>query len=314
MKHHIRIVVILLLALVSNRAWAQTDSTAIPTDSLAVPKVLPRVESYSTIAPYELRVTYGKTTHLIFPSAIRYVDLGSENITADKAGDAGNVLRIKAAVKDFTEETNCTVITDIGKFYHFNIRYSDYPEALAFSLLKEEMKSTGSLTPTEESEALFKELGSDPPALSHLVMEAIYKRDKRFVRHIGSESFGIKVSLKGIYTLNGKLFFYLQFDNSTNIPFTIDFISFKIMDKKIGKRTVIQEQTVEPLGKYKELDQIPGTSTERNVYLLEQRTIADDKQLIIEIFEKNGGRHQVLTLENEDLIKARLVKDMHLNF
>jgi hypothetical protein len=40
------------------------------------------------------------------------------------------------------------------------------------------------------------------------------------------------------------------------------------------------------------LDGIAGKSTEQNVFLLDQFTIADDKVLLIEIFEKNGGRHQ----------------------
>ncbi|WP_431610434.1 conjugative transposon protein TraN [Chryseobacterium sp. 'Rf worker isolate 10'] len=286
----------------------------MPVDTIKVVKSLPPEEPYTTIAPYDLRVTYDKTTHLIFSSAIRYVDLGSENITAGKADHAENVLRVKALVKDFTEETNFSVITDDGKFYNFNVRYSEYPDALTINLSKERKSGNDNLSTATDGEVLFKELGSDAPALTHLVMETIYKRDKRFVRHIGAESFGIKVQLKGIYTLNGKLFFYLQFDNSTNIPFTIDFINFKVVDKKVGKRTVIQERTIEPLGEYMELKEIAGTSTEKNVYLLQQLTIPDDKVLVMEIFEKNGGRHQVLSIENEDLINARLVKDMYLKF
>lgn len=45
------------------------------------------------VLPYGLDVTFDKTVHLIFPSAIRYVDLGSQNIIAGKAEDAENVLR-----------------------------------------------------------------------------------------------------------------------------------------------------------------------------------------------------------------------------
>lgn len=314
MKHIFRMAVIFLLTLMQNDVWAQIQPEEIPVDTIKVVKSLPPEDPYITIIPYDLRVTYDKTTHLIFPSAIRYVDLGNENITAGKAEGAENVLRVKATVKSFTEETNFSVITEDGKFYNFNVRYSEYPGALTINLSKGRKSSKDNIPTGADGEALFKELGTDAPALSHLVMETIYKRDKRFIRHIGAESFGIHVMLKGIYTLNGKLFFYLQFRNATNIPFTIDFISFKVVDKKIGKRTVIQERTVEPLGEYMELNEVAGTSTERNIYLLEQLTIPDDKMLVVEIFEKNGGRHQVLGIENDDLIKARLVKDMHLNF
>ncbi|MNY00769.1 hypothetical protein D3C86_1332770 [compost metagenome] len=69
-----------------------------------------------------------------------------------------------------------------------------------------------------------------------------------------------------------------------------------------------------PLRTYMPLSEIGGKTTEQNVFLLDQFTIADDKMLLIEIFEKNGGRHQTLLVENFDLIKARLINDMHLKF
>ncbi|MNE70363.1 hypothetical protein D3C80_1661510 [compost metagenome] len=50
------------------------------------------------------------------------------------------------------------------------------------------------------------------------------------------------------------------------------------------------------------------------MFLLDQFTIADDKVLLIEIFEKNGGRNQMFQVENSDLIKSRLITDMHLKF
>ncbi|MDA4747975.1 conjugative transposon protein TraN, partial [Enterobacter hormaechei] len=49
------------------------------------------------------------TTHVIFPSSIRYVDLGSDLLVANKAETIGNVLRVKSAVRDFEEETNFSV-------------------------------------------------------------------------------------------------------------------------------------------------------------------------------------------------------------
>ena len=68
------------------------------------------------IPPYGLEVTYDKTTHIIFPSAVRYVDLGSANLIAGKADGAENVIRVKATVKNFRDETNMSVITESGSF------------------------------------------------------------------------------------------------------------------------------------------------------------------------------------------------------
>ncbi len=273
-------------------------------DSIKAPLNLGKIE------PYQMQVTYDKTTHLIFPTAIRYVDLGSEYLIAGKAEDAENVLRVKASVKDFETETNFSVITNDGRFYSFNVYYSAYPEALSYDLLtmqKAVDKENG-------NDVLFEELGNNSPSLSGLLLETIYKKDQRIVKHIGAKSFGIQFILKGIYIHNGKYYFHTELRNRTNVPFGIDFINFKVVDKKVAKRTVVQERPMIPLRTYKPLNEIGGKAIEQNVFLLDQFTIADDKILLIEIFEKNGGRHQTLQVENSDLIKASLIKNMHLKF
>ena len=273
-------------------------------DSIKAPLNLGKIE------PYQMQVTYDKTTHLIFPTAIRYVDLGSEYLIAGKAEDAENVLRVKASVKDFETETNFSVITNDGRFYSFNVYYSAYPEALSYDLLtmqKAVDKENG-------NDVLFEELGNNSPSLAGLLLETIYKNDKRIVKHIGAKSFGIQFILKGIYIHNGKYYFHTELRNRTNVSFGIDFINFKVVDKKVAKRTVVQERPMIPLRTYKPLNEIGGKAIEQNVFLLDQFTISDDKVLLIEIFEKNGGRHQTLQVENSDLIKARLINDMHLKF
>ena len=69
------------------------------------------------IPPHGLEVTYEKTVHIIFPAPVKYVDLGNTNLVAGKADGAENVLRVKAAVRNFTEETNMSVITEDGDFF-----------------------------------------------------------------------------------------------------------------------------------------------------------------------------------------------------
>ncbi len=143
-------------------------------------------------------------------------------------------------------------------------------------------------------------------------MEAIYKKNKRIIKHIGSKSYGIQFLLKGIYVHNGKFYFHTELHNKSNVPFQIDFMTFKIVDKKVAKRTVVQERLLTPLRMYRPLDAIAGNSIGQNVFLLDQFTIADNKLLVIEIFEKNGGRQQTLQVENSDLVHAKLIKDMNL--
>lgn len=261
------------------------------------------------IEPFRMEVTYEKTSHLIFPSAIRYVDLGSEFLTAGKADDAENVLRVKAAVKDFEPETNFSVITNDGRFYSFDVNYSPNPISLSYNLQtmqkEEDRKAVKGV--------LFEELGSTV-SLIELIMQSITKSDKRLAKHISSKSYGIQFTLKGIYIMEGKYYFHTQLSNSTNVPFEIDYVKFKITDKNKSGRTVLQEKSISPLRMHKPLDLIAGKETGQNVFLLDQFTLADDKLLLIEVYEKNGGRYQILKVKNSDLIRASLIRDIHLKF
>ncbi|MCL3851010.1 MULTISPECIES: conjugative transposon protein TraN [Bacteroidales] len=262
------------------------------------------------IPPYALEVTFSKTVHIIFPSAIRYVDLGSADLLAAKAAGAENVLRVKAALRDFSRESNLAVITDDGAYYTFNVKYADEPVKLSVEMTDFIHDGEAVNRPNNAMEIYMRELGSESPLLVKLIMKSIYKNDDREIKHIGSKRFGIQYTLKGIYTHNGLLYFHMQLKNSSNVPFDVDFITFKIVDKKLAKRTAIQEQVIVPLRAHNNLTLIGGKRTERVIFTLPKFTIPDDKHLIIELNEKEGGRHQSFVVENADLIRAKVINEL----
>lgn len=262
------------------------------------------------VPPYGLEVTYDKTTHIIFPSAVRYVDLGSPNLVAGKADGAENVIRVKAVVRNFRDETNMSVITESGSFYTFNVKYADEP-----LLLNVEMKDfihDGSKVnrPNNALDIYLKELGSESPKLVQLINKSIHKENKRHVKHIGSKAFGIQYLLRGIYTHNGLLYFHTQVRNQSNVPFEVDFVTFKIVDKKVMKRTAIQEQIVFPLRAYNYATLVAGNKDERTVFTFDKFTIPADKVLVVELNEKSGGRHQSFTVESEDIVRAKVINEL----
>lgn len=262
------------------------------------------------VPPYGLEVTYDKTTHIIFPSAVRYVDLGSPNLVAGKADGAENVIRVKAVVRNFRDETNMSVITESGSFYTFNVKYADEP-----LLLNVEMKDfihDGSKVnrPNNALDIYLKELGSESPKLVQLINKSIHKENKRHVKHIGSKAFGIQYLLRGIYTHNGLLYFHTQVRNQSNVPFEVDFVTFKIVDKKVMKRTAIQEQIVFPLRAYNYATLVAGNKDERTMFTFDKFTIPAGKVLVVELNEKSGGRHQSFTVESEDIVRAKVINEL----
>jgi len=262
------------------------------------------------IPPYALEVTFNKTVHVIFPSAIRYVDLGSADLLAAKADGTENVLRVKAALRDFSRESNLSVITEDGAYYTFNVKYADEPVKLSVEMTDFLHDGEAVNRPNNALAVYMQELGQESPLLVKLIMQSIYKNNDREIKHLGSKRFGIQHTLKGVYTHNGLLYFHLQLKNSSNVPFNIDFITFKIVDKKVAKRTAIQEQVIWPLRAYNNLMVIGGKRTERTIFTLPKFTIPDDKMLVIELNEQEGGRHQRFTVDNADLMRAKVINEL----
>lgn len=287
-------IIFILLFISTLTLSAQNDHT----------KVIPE---NNVIASYCLEVTYDKTVHLIFPSGIAYIDLGSPNIIAGKAEGAENVIRVKAAVKDFSGETNFSVITDEGSFYSFIVNYSDNPEKLNIEM--KDFLHTEKLGNQRENsmEVHLSELGDESPQTVQLAMERIYKTNRKRSKCVDSNQFGIEFALRGIFCHNGLLFLHTEIKNTIDIPFDIDFLVFKIVDKKVIRRTAIQETIIEPVRAYNYLTSVKGKEVECTVFAFQKFTIPDKKQLVVELFEKNGGRHQRFVVKNGDLAKARTI-------
>ena len=264
------------------------------------------------VTPHGVQVTFAKTVHIIFPSAVRYVDLGSDWIIAGKADGAENVLRVKATTEGFPGETNFSVICEDGSFYSFNARYAHEPEMLNIEM--KDFLENGDTTDFSHTRMniYFRELGNESPLLVKLIMQSIYKEDRREIRHLGCKRFGVQFLLKSVHSHNGLFYFHTETRNRSNVAFRTDFIRFKIVDKKVPKRTAIQERVIDPVRSYNEVLVTEGKSDVRTVYAVPQFTIPDDKLLVIELFEKDGGRHQTIRVENADLVAAKQINELKI--
>jgi conjugative transposon TraN protein len=262
------------------------------------------------IPPYALEVTFAKTVHIIFPASIRYVDLGSADLLAAKADGAENVLRVKAAIQGFGRETNLSVITDDGSYYTFNVKYADEPVKLSVEMADFLHGWNVENKPGNEIPVYLSDLGNESPYLVRLIMETIYRNNRTKIRHIGSKNFMVQYLLKGIYSHNELFFFHVLLKNTSAVAYDIDYVTFKIVDKKVAKRTAIQEQVIIPLRSYNQVTTVVGGKDERTVFALPKFTIPTDKQLIVELMEKDGGRNQTLIVENSDLIRAEVISNL----
>ena len=250
----------------------------------------------SDFNPIPLEIAWNKTTSLIFPEAIKNVDRGSRDILAQKAKGVENILQLKAGKTDFPE-TNLTVITGDGKLHHFIVNYAAQPAELIIEVGKASQSA-----PSAKFESAVTE--SQLASYANSIISAT-KNGKV----AGSSKYKIALFLRDIYIRDNTIFYHLHLRNRSNIDYDINFLKFYIRDKKRLKRTATQEQEVKPVFVHGDDAAIKANAQADVVYALEKFTIPDARQLIIELYENNGGRNLDLVVKNRKIMKAKALPE-----
>ena len=262
------------------------------------------------LTPRTIEVGFTKTVHILFPASVTYIDIGSMAIIAGKADGAENVVRVKAAVRDFAEETNLTVITEGGGFYTFDARYAENPATSTIEITAAESPATqpasaSETTRADEGRVLLREVGRERPATVKRVLSDIYRQNRADVKGIHTRKYGVEVEVRGIYVHNDVIYLHVQIANNTNISFEVDYRRFVVADRKAAKRTAQQQRIIEPLRVCNDPSIVRGHQRQRIVFALPKLTLEEDKILLLEITEKDGARHQYLEISSKELLGAK---------
>lgn len=266
--------------------------------------------SRQELTPRLIEVGFTKTVHILFPAPVTYIDIGSMAIIAGKADGAENVVRVKAAVRDFAEETNLTVITEDGGFYTFDARYAENPSMSTIEIAAAASPVTQSASAseparTDEGRVLLREVGRERPATIKRVLSDIYRQNRADVKGIHTRKYGVELEVRGIYVHNDVIYLHVQIANNTNISFEVDYRRFVVADRKAAKRTAQQQRIIEPLRVCNDPSIVRGHQRQRIVFALPKLTLEEDKILLLEIAEKDGARHQCLEISSKELLGAK---------
>ena len=268
------------------------------------------------IEPRKIEAGFTKTVHILFPSPVTYIDIGSMDIIAGKADGAENVVRVKAAVRNFTAETNLTVITEDGGFFTFDVHYAENPAVSTLNLTVQEPQTESMKKPaaasdyqpiTSEGRVLLREVGHEKPATVKRMLSDIYRQNRMDVKGIRTKKYGIGVEVQGIYVFNDVIYIHTCISNDTNISFEVDARRFIVADRKLAKRTAQQQTPLEILRVCNDPAVVRGHQRQRTVFALPKLTISDDKVLLLEIIEKNGARHQTIEIPSRELLNAKIL-------
>lgn len=249
-----------------------------------------------TIRPQRLEVTYSKTVNLIYPYAVKSVDKGSKDLLVQVAKGVENILQVKAAVQGFAE-TNLTVITADGKLYSYVVNYAGN-----ITLLNIKVDASPGF---ESTDARFSISSDNEASTEDYARQVMLKQP--ILKHNRDSKFDVEMGLSGIYIREHKLYFQLSLTNNSAISYDIGQLRFYIRDQKKSKRTASQETELQPLQLTGNTRIIRSNSRQAIVVTLDKFTIPDNKYLVVQLMENNGGRNLELHIKNKLLVKAAAI-------
>jgi len=239
---------------------------------------------------YPLQVGYRASTVLVFPATIKSADRGTKDLLATKDEAAPNMLKVKSAIEDLGA-TNLHVTTSDGSVYDFQVEYATYPFPATFYVPAAAMVE----------KALIQGQPLTDDELKDYETRTLSARPFLHIRH-GKDKMVLRVN--GIYEAKGLLFLQLALANRSRLAFDLDFMKCYIKDAKKAKRSSIQEREITPYYTG-ELITVPGRDQHSWVMAIEKLTVPDNRQLYLEVYEKNGGRNITLRIKNKQLFKVR---------
>jgi hypothetical protein len=129
---------------------------------------------------------------------------------------------------------------------------------------------------------------------------------RRSIFYLNDWRYRMAFQLRSIYTRDEAMFFCLGLCNHSHIDYAIDSIRFYIADEKRGSKPA-KGAVMIPLCVSGNTRVIRGRTREYCVFALPRFTLPDKKILVIDVSEKNGGRHLQLLANNFTLVRARLI-------
>ena len=240
----------------------------------------------TNIKPYQIAISYNQTTNLIFPYAIKSVDLGNGAVLAQKAKGVENILQLKAGKENFTP-TNVSVVTADGRFYSFVLSYAEQPSPLNINFSGDDpMQLSGELSNARQLE-----------------QEACQVLGQSCFMYLQKSEQALRLQLHGIFLSDNNLWLKLQIGNDSQIDFQPAYMRFFLRDKKRTKRIALNEKELLPVY-MPELKQTKGLGCSAWTIGFKPFTVPKNQRLIIQVGDESGGRTVLMRIKSKVFLKA----------
>lgn len=238
---------------------------------------------------YSVVVNNSNTTEMFFPADIVYCRQGNEEVIGVEYYN--NMVTVGTTFDQFNP-TNLFVVDQELNTYEITLIHKNANETYSYNF--------------DDGRKYIAHVDVNSIDMDNLIGKLHYK--KRNIFSVGVIKNKFEMSLANLYVFQDYMFFVFDIKNFSNIDYDVDFVKCFLRDLKKSKNAIEQEVQYDPV-EQKDFDtKILGKSENRFVLAFRKFTIPDNKVFEIEMFEKGGGRHMKLSVLNEYILSAELLK------
>ena len=242
-----------------------------------------------------LWISSSYTTHIIFATDVTYADLSNNRIVAAKIVEQNrNILAVKARCS-FEESTSISALEANGTMHTYIVRYDENPKTLIINnrAPQEQSPKNGEVRKNVTSNRQ-----SDAPTLSQM------SSGPQRIFHIGAKAYDITALCENIVSYSDITYITLSITNNSGVSYDIKDATFVLESKKRNKRSVVIEKTIFPEGRHGSLN-CPVGEKATMAYSFKKITLSNDQVLKIYLYEHGGQRNLEMTINTNDINKAR---------
>ncbi len=229
-----------------------------------------------------IQISMSQTVHLRFASELKYVNLGNRSMIAKIAEGSKDILAIKARESfDICSSVSCLEAN--GRMHTYVVVYNEFPKELII-----------------DARNVVKQ---DQPLKDKPIIEEISEMEKELY-HLGCGDYGIKVLCNNIFVKDDLMYIILELQNKSAVSYGFAEPRFAIESKKKSKRALDFEKTLTPLLSYG-MGQTAPESQSTMVFSFDKIALTQGQVMKIYIYEKDGSRNFVMSLNMNDINKAR---------
>lgn len=231
------------------------------------------------------------TTHLMFESDLTYVDISNKVVAAKIIDSNKSVLAIKAR-EAFDFRTSVSALESNGTMHTFIVAYDESPKRLILDYRNSAIQMV-------QSSGTSKKIQHSNSGSSNASKHGIRK-----LYHIADKGYGITFYCDDIYIDNDISTFSICLENKSGILYDCSEAIFVVENRKRFKRAPVYEKQQTPVAVEGSLIATSGDSS-FCTFRFDKLSITHDQILKVYLYEVQGSRNFILTMNPNDVNKAR---------